>query len=277
MFNISYGLFAQNNHSVGARQMGIGGSGVVLSDTWSSFHNQAGLADIHGLSVGVFISNKFGIKELGLKSFTVAKPVQRYGSFALSYSYFGFELFNENKFGFAYSLKLAKRLSAGIQIDYLLTSQALDYGNNGAVAGEIGILSEPIDNLYIGAHLFNPWRADYSDYSNTKIPTILRVGMAYNFSKKMIFTIEGQKDLEYKPIFRAGIEYNVFKNFIIRTGISTQPIEYSFGIGYKYKIIIIDIAFINHQVLGYYLQFGLSFVIKNKNNNKYTYENAIGL
>ena len=93
----------------------------------------------------------------------------------------------------------------------------------------------------------------------------------------MIFTIEGQKDLEYKPIFRAGIEYNVFKNFIIRTGISTQPIEYSFGIGYKYKIIIIDIAFINHQVLGYYLQFGLSFVIKNKNNNKYTYENAIGL
>lgn len=264
IFLISFGVQAQNNHPTGARQSGMGGTGIVLSDVWATYHNQAGLAEISGLSLGVYFSNRFRMKELGLKSVAVAKPVSKYGTFALSYSYFGFELFNESKFGLAYAMKLSEKFSVGIQINYLLTQQGLDYGKSGNVAGEIGILSEPVENLYIAAHVFNPWRAKYTDYLNRTIPTIFRMGIAYNFSDKVLLIVESEKDIDYKAVFRAGLEYNIMGDFILRSGISTNPVEYSFGIGYKYRGITPDFAFVNHQILGYYFQFALNFEIPKK-------------
>ena len=62
---ISFNLKAQYNRPFGAANAGMGGTGVILSNLWSSYHNQAGLAKIEGLSVGAFFSNAMRIKDFG--------------------------------------------------------------------------------------------------------------------------------------------------------------------------------------------------------------------
>ena len=48
-------IIARNdNLPVGARSAGIGNSSVALSDVWSLQHNQAGLANLKYLEVGIY-------------------------------------------------------------------------------------------------------------------------------------------------------------------------------------------------------------------------------
>jgi len=42
----------------------------------------------------------------------------------------------------------------------------------------------------------------------------------------------------------------VIKDFFIRAGISTNPVQNSFGIGYVHNRLKADIAFSTHQLLG---------------------------
>ncbi len=253
---------AQFQFETGARQGGMAGVGVVMPDIWSSYHNQSGLADLKGFSAGIFYSAVFNIPELKDAAVALAMPVDKFGTVGTNYSISGNEASNFSKFGFAYAKRLGKRFTAGIQINYLRFAQA-EYGNSGAATGEIGLIAEPLDNLFIGAHVFNPWRAKMSGMDEY-LPSVLRVGAGYFFSKKVLLTVETQKDLDKPIVFRAGTEYNLIAGLFLRTGIMLKPVKYSFGIGYNYKGIMLDVAYLNHDYLGYYFQFGLAYAFSKK-------------
>jgi hypothetical protein len=242
--------FSQNYPS-GACASGMGNSSVVVPNIWSTYHNQAGLDYLEQITFGAYFENWFGLSELGLKTAALAVPTKT-GTFGLDFSYFGYDKFNEMKMGLAYSKKFADIIAVGIQLDYFNIHQGDIYGNVGIPVAEIGILSEPIDKLFIGAHVFNPWRAQVDDYQNEKMPTVFRIGMGYKFTDKVLMTIETEKDLEIsKPIFKSGIEYNFISSLYLRGGISTNPVTTAFGIGYKLKGVSLDLAFKHHQILGY--------------------------
>ncbi len=252
--------FAQYQFESGARQGGMSGSGVIISDIWSSTNNQAGLADLKGFSAGLFYSNIFNMPDLKDIAFALSAPTEKYGTVGLNYSYNGNEFSNFSKFGLAYAKRLGKRITAGIQLDYLRFAQ-LTYGNSGVAIGEIGFIAEPIENLYIGAHVFNPWRAKLSG-TNDYVSSVIRIGTGYYFSKKVLFTAETEKDIDKPIVFRAGTEYNPIAGLFVRAGVALNPVKYSFGLGYNYKGVTVDIAYINHNILGYYMQFGLGYTLK---------------
>ncbi len=265
LFLIKPNLFAQYQTETGARQGGMSGSGVVISDIWSSYHNQAGLANLQGISAGLFYSSIFNMSDLKEAAFAVAVPAEKYGTAGINYTYNGNEFSNFGKLGIAFAKRLGKRISAGIQLDYIIFSQA-DYGNSGAVAGEAGFIAEPADNLYIGAHIYNPWRAKIND-SEDYIESVMRIGAGYYFSEKVLFTVETEKEVDKTTVFRAGTEYAVIPGLFVRAGVSLNPTEYSFGLGYNYKNILIDLAYISHDILGYYMQFGLGYSLKKVSKN----------
>ncbi len=256
LFNSS---FAQFNRPIGAASGGMAHSSVMQSGNWSNFDNQAGLTELKGISAGLYFSNAFHLPELGTKAFALASPLGKMSGIGLNYTYFGYELYNESKFGLAYAMKLGKKFSAGIQLDWFSTRFGGEYGHTGTPVGEIGILSNPIENLYIGAHVFNPWFAELTTTGNEKAPTVFRLGVGYNFSDKVLFTIETQKDIDLPVVFKSGIEYNPFKGIFFRIGASSNPTLLSFGAGYRLKNIQIDFAYSNHQTLGYTTQIGLSY------------------
>ncbi len=243
---------------IGGRSAGMANSSVTLNDFWSIHHNQAGLTGIKNFSAGIYYENRFGLKNLGLKAGAIVLPTKS-GVFGLSMTYFGYSQYNESKIGLAYAKSFGEKFSAGVQLDYLSTHIAENYGSQSAIAGEIGLRFQINKNLCIAGHIFNLNRAKIAKYNDERIPTVARLGLSYAFSEKIIVTAESEKDIQYNPVFKAGLEYHPIDMLYFRTGISTNPVLNAFGFGLVFKNFKLDFATSYHQTLGFTPQFSIIF------------------
>lgn len=245
----------------GGRSAAMGNASVALADFWSLQNNQAGLAFYNQPAAGVYFENRFLVKELSLNSGGVVLPVNS-GVFGVKFAYFGYDLYNESKVGLAYARKFGENFAAGLQLDYLLTSIGDDYGKKGVVTFEAGIQSKINQNLTIGAHVFNPIHAKLNEYSDERIPAVLRVGAAYSFDKNLMLTVEAEKETDFDPALRFGIEYRIIDEVFVRGGLSSNPGQYTFGFGLNLNRLKIDFASSVHHVLGYSPQISLIYSFK---------------
>ncbi len=248
----------------GGRAIGVSNASLTYQDNWAQLNNQAGLSSLEDITVSAGFTNAYFVKELSTNTIALGLPVKG-GVFGLNYTYFGYSKFNQNKIGLAYAMQLGKRISAGMQINYLYTHIEGEYGASGVAYGEIGILSQPIDNLFIAAHISNFWHTKYTDYTDIYIPMIFRIGAGYLLYQKALLSIEFEKDFEQDLIFKSGLEFDLNKQFFFRFGVATNPMVFSFGFGYKIKTFKADIAFSKHPVLGYSPAISLNYAFhKNK-------------
>jgi hypothetical protein len=245
---------ANDNYPYGGRQAGMGNAAVSIYDFWAISHNQAGMAKLSNPTGGFYFENRFLVKEMGLGAAAVAVPTSS-GVFGLSLSYFGYSQYHESKVGLAYARSFGDRLSAGVQFNYMYTFVGGTYSSSsGNVGLELGMIYEALPGLNIGAHIFNPTKAKIASVDNLYdeyIPTIIRFGMAYNFSERVIVSLESEKDIDRKPVFKAGIEYQIADRFYVRGGIGTNPTQNAFGFGIHTGSFIIDLSSSFHHVLGY--------------------------
>ncbi len=247
-------IFVQNfvfadNYPTGARQSAMGTAGVTFSDIWAVQNNQAGLAGLKNMSIGFHFENRYLTPQYGLKALAFGLPTSQ-GTFGVDVNYFGYSLYNETKIGLAYARKFSDYFSVGIQLDYLNYFIADYYGNKGTAIAEIGVLSKPFKNLTFGVHIYNPTLSQVADYNNERVPTIVKFGLNYKFNDKFLIAAETEKDIDFKPRYKVGLEYYIIDDIALRTGIITNPFENSFGIGYIKKHISANIAFSTNKILG---------------------------
>ncbi|OPZ96687.1 MAG: hypothetical protein BWY70_01695 [Bacteroidetes bacterium ADurb.Bin408] len=234
----------------GGKSAAMSGASVTNRDLWSAFNNQAGLADVRHIAAGLIYENKFLLKELSTKAGAFALPVNK-GTFALSFYQYGFNLYNENKVGLAYAMPLSERFSAAVQLDYLLTQLAENYGRKGLFTFEVGLLAKINHKWYMGAQIYNPARVKLTSDVEERIPSYIRFGTNYMFNENVNLVVEAEKDLQNKPMFRAGIDYQMVKNVYVRAGAGTNPSVFSFGFGVNMKNFKVDFGTSKHTVLGY--------------------------
>jgi hypothetical protein len=260
---------AHENDPIGARSGALGGTSLTLSDVWSVGNNQAAMAWNKGISAGIFYENRFMTKELSRKVAAVCVATNS-GVFGLSMNYFGYSQYNETKIGLAYAKSFGQKLSFGLQLDYLSTKIAENYGKNSAFTFEVGILYKINKSLSIGTHIFNPIQAKISDYNNEKIPAIFRLGLTYTFSPKVFINVETEKDINQNPVLKGGVEYHMIKPVYVRIGISSNPTLSSFGFGVEFNSLKFDFASTYHQTLGFTPQVSLIYSFGNldKSGNK---------
>jgi hypothetical protein len=257
---LGHAAYATDNYAVGARSAAVANASVTYSDVWSTFHNQAGLAFLKNISAGTYFENRFLLPELGLRSVAVAVPTTKAGTFGLSTTLFGYSTYNEKKAGLSYAKKFGDKIAAGVQLDYLNTYFNDEfYGSRTSFTVEGGIIAEPITNLKIGVHLFNPTKAKIAEYDDERIPTIVRFGASYRFSDKVLLSSEIEKDMVYKNVFKTGLEYHPTNVLYLRAGIASNPTLTSFGFGLKLKQFIVDVSTQYYQVLGFSPQFSLGY------------------
>lgn len=261
LLNISFLMAANENTTTGGRAAAMGGTSVCFSDFWSLNNNQAGIADIKKMKVGLYYENRFLTKELGYKALGFVLPTKS-GVFGINYSHYGYNLYNEQKIGLAYAKSFGKRFSAGLQFDYLGTHIAENYGSKSAFTFELGVIAKLTDNVNIGAHFFNPVNAKFNDYNNEKIPSVAKLGINYIFSEKLLIACETEKNINYDAILKLGIEYKILPFAHARMGISNNPNIFSFGFGVEYKQFTIDFSSSVHHILGYSPQFSLIYTLK---------------
>lgn len=257
-FSLNIALAGGDNFPVGSRSASMGNASVTLSDLWSAQHNQAGLANVKSITAGLYVENVYMQSGLNIGALAVAIPAIG-GTFGVSTTYFGNELYKDTKFGLAYGKTFGPKFSAGIQMDYLLTTLAENYGSAGAFTFEGGILVALTDKLKAGIHIFNPIRAKLSLNNDERIPTIFRSGISYTFSEKVLVCAEVEKDIDYDPVIKGGVEYHMIPQLYLRAGIATNPTLSSFGFGLELKKLKLDFSTSIHQTLGISPKFGATY------------------
>jgi hypothetical protein len=245
-----------------SRIAAMGGLGVAIPDEWSLFHNQAGMAFIGYPWVGAHHENRFISPDLSFSSLGVIYPV-RPGALGFSVKRLGFSEFSQTKAGLSYGMKLSPRFSAGVQMSIHNIYAKGEYGQTSSFTAEGGIMYSPTNNLTIGAHVINPTRSKIN--KDNRIPTIFNLGAAYKLGNSVLITAGAEKNIEYKPNLKFGIEYEPLENLFFRTGIATEPNLIGFGMGYQFGNIRMDIAFSRHEYLGYTPHISVSYQFTKRN------------
>lgn len=252
------------NDVVGANSTAMGGYSATLTDVWSANNNQAGLGFITDISGGIFYENRFLLKETSYRAGAFVLPVKT-GAFGLSVASFGYELYSETKAGLSYGQRLGDKVSVGVQINYLNTTLSQDYGSRNTLTGAAGLIAKMNDEISIGVHVYNPTRSQLAEYDNEKVPTVMKLGLDYRFSEKVMLGVETEKDMNYDAVVKAGLEYHITEILYLRGGISTNPILSSFGFGLEMKNFKMDISSSFHQTLG--MTPGISLVYQKKKSS----------
>lgn len=256
---LSVGLFAQHdNWQAGARSAAMGNASVANQDVWAGFNNPAALTSMDNISMGLYYENAYLVPEMSTAALAVAIPMGR-AAIGVNYSRFGYALYNENRIGLAYAMPLAEWLSMGVQFDYLGSVQPQAYGNLHVLSFDIGLLAEPVEGFFFGAHIFNPASISLSGETDSSIPTAMRLGLAYWFTDRAVASIEAESDMNTYSILKAGIEYQMFKAFYLMAGMSAKPVRASFGAAYAWKSLRLDLAYSYHQQLGSSPHLGISY------------------
>lgn len=247
----------------GARASGLAGCALLLDDGWSVWHNQAGLAQAEGLQAGAYYQSRFALSELSDRGVFVSHPLG-IGTIALSYTGFGYSAFTSDRTGLSYGMRLSERFRAGIQFNYHSIRIAEGYGSQRAMSVEAGFQYKLNEKLSLAAHVANPTRAKLAPFNDERLPTTLRAGAGYSFSKKV--TLFGElRMVNDQPVnVRGALEYHVTEQFTLRCGAGTAPTSTAFGFGWKFKSFRADVATSYHSILGFSPQIGIAYLADKK-------------
>ncbi|MCF6269844.1 MAG: hypothetical protein L3J41_09045 [Melioribacteraceae bacterium] len=241
----------------GAKQISLSHSDIALaSDAYALFNNPAGLAQQNWREFSIYYSpSPFGINKLSNASAVYHEPTI-FGSFAIAYTNYGFELYKENTFYVSYSKMLLKNFFAGITLSYKNIS-IKNYGNDNTLTFLIGGLTYLTNNLRIGFAVDNITRSSFGNEDN-QIPITFDFGMSYNLTPELSINAALQKEIDMKNSIRIGIDYQIIKYLNLRMGATNEPSSFSAGVGINYSIFEIDYALFNHQDLGFTHQIGVT-------------------
>lgn len=249
--------YAGGEHkSTGARSAALGNASVCLTDIWSSFNNQAGLAHLTSPELAFSYENKFLMKELANKAITFVFPYKN-NVLNVNFSQFGFSSYNDNKFSLGYSRRFGKHLSFGLQLNYGII-QFDEYNNSFRfVTFEAGALYSVNKTLSIAIHVYNP-NSSFILESNERIPAIIRIGAVYVPHKDFLLTTEIEKNIYNSVVFKSGVEYRCGNKTFIRAGVSTGRSPIHFGFGFTLSKIVVELSSEYDQLLGFSPQSSIS-------------------
>lgn len=243
---------------MGARSNSMANASVALDDSWAFHHNPGALAGVDKMSIGVSYENRFLLKELQSQGLVYVQPLKT-GVISAGAQLYGFDKYRTYRVGAGYSMKLSDNFFAGVQLNYQGLQLSENYGSKSTLTAELGILAKITEEWKVGVSVFNLGRAKLSDYQDDRFTTLMRIGTTYSFSKKVLVSLEVEKNVDHPLRFKSGLEYQVIDNFFIRAGFATEPIEFTFGFGYKFKSISLDLGSAYHQQLGWAPHFSLLF------------------
>lgn len=257
IFVISTGL-GQGVIPAGARSMSMGNSSVTFTDVWAYHNNPGALGYVQKISAGLSYENRFLMKELQSQALAAAIPL-KVGVISVGGHTFGYNRYRTYKAGIGYSLKLADKISAGVQLNYLGVQLPEAYGSKNSMSAEAGILAKLTEKWNMGFSVSNISRSRLAEYGDDRFTTVIRLGTAYEFSKKFLWSAEVEKDLEYSLRGRSGVEYYIIDQFCLRAGVATAPLEVSFGLGYHPGKIKLDFGTAYRQILGWSPHFSITY------------------
>jgi hypothetical protein len=258
-------LHAQGNGPAGhgGRAQALGNASATLSgEVWAVANNPAGLGSLNRPTAGVFLENRYLIPSLNVAAAALALPLglveppaaglparASYGVLGLEAQRWGGQLYNETRLGAAYGYRLGV-VSIGGRLDVLQVSFQ-DLGSRRVLAASLGGQADVLpQRLTLGVHLYNLTQARLASYQDERVPTVLRVGLAYRPGKQVLLLAEAEKDVERAAGVKAGLEYLPAPAVAVRLGYASLSQQATGGVGLRVGDFQFDYAAGWHSALG---------------------------
>jgi len=250
-FCISFYLSTSAQSNLNGRSVALSSCTVNLEDEWSNFQNPAGASSLKDVIFGIGYKNNYFVNELNFQSLISAIPIKNSGVVSLGFSQYGYSLFKQQDFNLGWSRSYANKISGGIAFHYSHIEQGENYGAASIFKVTVGIQVKISSALQLGVVIDNPLRPQILSYNNERSSSGFFMGLKYNFSPKLVSYLQSEKISQRLTCIRIGIEYSPLPNFFIRGGIASNPRTESFGFGFVWRQLHIDIASTYHPILGF--------------------------
>jgi hypothetical protein len=233
--------------TMGSRVFSLGQSGTALTnDHWALFQNPS-LMKTDDYAVSFYGMRFAGMEELTDLAFTLSLG-SRIGTAGIGLHHFGFELYRETRFRIGYSNQI-DLFHYGAALTYYHVEQGEGYGSAGAVGIDFGLAAQLGNRILFGAAATNLNRPAYGN-SNEELYRALALGISYQMTDEILFLFDIVKDARFPASIRSGIETEIISGFCLRAGITTEPLTWSAGFGFKTGRVSVNIAVQNHDPLG---------------------------
>ena len=228
---------------MGSRANGMGYASSPLFDAWGVFNNIAGIAKIENTTASFAYDLHPSLVGANRTAAVLAHPTT-FGVIGIGAYRFGDNLYNEHivSAGFSNTFGIA---SLGLKVNYI-QYQTEGFGTKGVVSINFGGIAQLTPILAVSAYITNINQPDLNDFE--KLPTKIAAGLGITPTEKITISTEIEKDLEYDPTWKAGIEYQFHIKFFARTGYNINPNTAYFGLGFKTNKFNIDYA-IQHNIV----------------------------
>jgi hypothetical protein len=224
---------------MGGRSAGIGYASATLHDEWSLLNNVGGLSKVTQSSATFAYDVRSGLIGANRMATAVILPFKM-GCSAVGLFRFGDDLYNEQLITLGYSHQLGIA-SLGLKANYV-QYHAGGFGTRRAVSLNFGGLAQLTPQISVGAYIVNLNQPKLSTLDNERLPTKLVAGLAFQPNNKLLLVTEIEKDLEYDPTIKGGMEYTAYKKVIFRTGFNLHPNAIFLGLGFLIRKLKIDYA-----------------------------------
>lgn len=242
--------------TAGSTGLMMGGTGAALTEASSLFANPAGVSQTEATTLLLQAENRFLQSALSSVQMGILLPTNS-GIFGFRINHFGPGEYNEQEAALVYARPLSPAFSLGGGI-HLWQHRIPEYGMRRLLTFSIGLQVDLLPQLTLGGYLYNPVRQEISQ--NEYAPTLFLLGVRYQPSEQVQLLMEIEKDIDFAARVKAGIAYQLGEYLVLRSGIRTQPTNFSFGVGIPIgDNIYIDIGAWQHQQLGTSPLFNLSY------------------
>ena len=246
---------------MGARQAGMGYASSTPKDEWALFSNVGALGKTQQLSTAFAYEAVPALVGANRMAAVLNVPL-RWANAGLGMFRFGDAIYSEqivslgvgNQFGIT---------SLGIKLNYI-QYRAEGFGIQNAFSIDFGGITELTEQITIGAYINNVTQSSLQTRDGDNLPTRLVVGIGLKPSEKVFITTELEKDINYKPTWRTGLEYSVYKNLFFRTGYAVNPQAGFFGLGFCKNKLKIDYGIRFGQFSGAAHQASATYLIASK-------------
>lgn len=236
-------------YPVSTPYISLGAYSRQQADVFSCMSNQAALASVNSILIGIYGERRYMLSETSLYSLAAAMPTSL-GNFGLQVNYAGFKNFNENKIGIAYGRTLGRRINIGVQFNYY-AYHIPAYAAASTLNFEAGIIARFSETLSAGIQVYNPVGGKLGKTKHEKLAAAYKIGVGYDASENFFVSAEIIKE-EDKPVnVVAGIQYCFKDQFFARAGFTGVTGSVFAGAGILWMGLRLDVSADYHPRLGF--------------------------
>jgi long-subunit fatty acid transport protein len=240
-----------------ARAHGMAGIGMTLDAIDAVYSNPAGLSGIERTSLHAGSAQSFGLSPLTQANAAAAIRTGENGILFMRAGQFGFSAYQERQLGLGYAMSLSDNLNAALRFD-LYQFSIEGYGSAMLPGFLLGIQYKLGNVLSFGAAVRNP--VEITTHDAITLPATLSAGLSYRPTEAVGLYAEIEKDIDFSPRLKFGVEYRIVDALELRVGSASNPGTFHAGVGLRVReSLSIDLGAGYHVQLGFTPALGIGF------------------